>query len=66
MISADQAMYQAAATAEVYAKEGAKVFEAIFDTDPAISREAAATFLAGFMRAAAHDFDTAMRVNKED
>jgi hypothetical protein len=56
-------MYQAAATAEVYAKEGVKVFEDIFGTEAAHSREAAATFLAGFMQAAAHDFDTAMRIN---
>jgi hypothetical protein len=56
-------MYQAAATAEVYAREGAKVFEDIFGTTAARSQETAAVFLAGFMRAAAQDFDTVMRIN---
>lgn len=57
----DALMRQAAMTAELYAREGAKVFEDIFRMHPEEDPRVAAEFLKAFMRTAAHDFDTAMR-----
>ena len=61
----DALMRQAAMTAELYAREGAKVFEDIFRMRPEEDPRVAAEFLKAFMRTAAHDFDTSTReINK--
>ena len=61
MIDAEELMYQAAMTAEVYAREGVKVYQDVFGAHPSADPKAAAIFLSGFMRTAAHDFDTGIR-----
>lgn len=54
MISAQQAMEQAAITANLYARNGREMYHKLFGpvTDPV----AEATFVAAYMRAAAQDF----------
>ena len=64
MIDAETAMRQAALTAEVYALKGAETYEKIFGHPPAECPSAASVFIGHFMRAAAHDFDVAIRENQ--
>ena len=61
MTDAEYLMRQAGMTAEVYALKGAETYEKIFGHPPAESISAASVFIGHFMRAAAHDFDVAMR-----
>lgn len=56
MISPDDAMEQAHATARRYARMGMEAYEDYFDMSVAANPQAAATFLAGFMQAASIDF----------
>ena len=56
MITADQAMEQAHATARQYAIYAKKAYEDLFGTEVADDPQAAATFMAGFMQAASTDF----------
>ena len=64
MMTPDALMRQAAMTADLYAREGAKVYRDIFGLDPAQEPESAAVFIAAFMRTSAHDFDVGMRENR--
>lgn len=57
----DDMMRQAAMTAELYAREGSKVFMDIFGVHPGEEPKVAVDFLKAFMRTAAHDFEIAMR-----
>jgi len=61
MITPDDAMRQAHMTADLYAYEGSKAFGRIFGFSPEDEPQAAAIFIGQYMRAAAHDFDVAMR-----
>lgn len=61
MMTPDQAMTQAHATAQFYAHEAARTFQQIFGYPPADEPQAAAVFIGQYMRTAAHDFDVAMR-----
>jgi hypothetical protein len=56
MITADHAMEQAHETARRYAIFAKKAYEDLFDTEVGNDRQAAATFMAGFMQAASADF----------
>lgn len=56
MITADHAMEQAHTTANLYASYAKKSYEYLFDTEIENDRQAAATFMAGFMQAASTDF----------
>ncbi len=56
MITADHAMEQAHETARRYAIYAKKAYEDLFDTEVGNDRQAAATFMAGFMQAASADF----------
>jgi hypothetical protein len=56
MITADHAMEQAHETARRYAVFAKKAYEDLFDTEIGNDRQAAATFMAGFMQAASADF----------
>lgn len=56
MFTAADAMRQASMTAREYATEGKKAFEDIFNCSFEKNPQAAATFMAGFMQAAAMDF----------
>ena len=56
MITADHAMEQAHTTANLYASYAKKSYEYLFDTEIDNDRQAAATFMAGFMQAASTDF----------
>lgn len=56
MLTPTQAMDQASATAEEYARRGAEAYERIFGVRAAHDRVAGATFIAGFMQAASTDF----------
>jgi hypothetical protein len=56
MITADHAMEQAHMTANQYASYAKKSYEYLFDTEIGNDRQAAATFMAGFMQAASTDF----------
>jgi hypothetical protein len=56
MITPDEAMEQAHATARKYAYEGIKAFEDLTGLDPKKNPQATATFVAGFMQAASTDF----------
>ena len=61
MFTPEDAMRQAHQTADLYAHEAARKFEDIFRCPPEVEPEAAALFIAQYMRCAAHDFDVAMR-----
>ena len=61
MITPENAMNQAHMTADLYAYEGSKAFERIFGFWPENEPQAAAVFIGQYMRAAAHDYDVAMR-----
>lgn len=56
MITPDEAMEQAHATARKYAYEGIKAFEELTGLKPNNNPQALATFVAGFMQAASTDF----------
>ena len=56
MITPDAAMRQAHETAREYAIYAKKAYEDLFDTEIGNDRQAAATFMAGFMQAASADF----------
>lgn len=64
MLSADQAMDQAYKTARVYAFQGKQAYEEIFGMSVKADPQAAATFVASFMRTAALDYDTYMNLHK--
>ena len=58
-------MRQAAMTAELYAREGAKVYQDIFAMHPSNDPRAAVRINPDKKIAAAHDFDTSTReINK--
>lgn len=61
MFSPADAMRQAHMTADLYAWEASVAFEKIFGFPPEDEPQAAAIFIGQYMRAAAHDFDVAMR-----
>lgn len=56
MITPDHAVEQAHETARRYAVFAKKAYEDLFDTEVGNDRQAAATFVAGFMQAASTDF----------
>ena len=56
MLTPDEAMRQAHETAREYAIYARKAYEDLFDTEIGNDRQAAATFMAGFMQAASTDF----------
>jgi len=56
VIDAQRAMEQAEATAEYYASRGVETYQRIFGMSIDNNPVAAATFLAGFMQAAAIDY----------
>ena len=64
MMTAEELMRQAHMTAHEYAREGAKAYQDIFGMHPDVDPKAAAIFISGFMRTAAHDFDTGTRENR--
>jgi hypothetical protein len=57
MLIAQMAMEQAVATAARYAQEAKREYESIFSTPVSADPQAAATFIAAFMRTAAQDYD---------
>jgi hypothetical protein len=56
MTAPSDAMEQAHETARRYAIYAKKAYEDLFDTEVGNDRQAAATFMAGFMQAASADF----------
>ena len=56
MTTPSDAMQQAHMTAREYAVYAKKAYEDLFDTEIENDRQAAATFMAGFMQAASTDF----------
>ena len=56
MTTPSDAMQQAHMTAREYAVYAKKAYEDLFDTEIGNDRQAAATFMAGFMQAASTDF----------
>lgn len=56
MITPTEALHQAHMTAREYAIYAKKAYEDLFDTPINNDRQAAATFMAGFMQAASTDF----------
>jgi hypothetical protein len=56
MLSPDEAMRQAHATAREYANHGIRAFEDLTGLDPQKNPKAMAIFVSGFMQAAATDF----------
>jgi len=56
MTAPSDAMQQAHMTAREYAVYAKKAYEDLFDTEIGNDRQAAATFMAGFMQAASADF----------
>jgi hypothetical protein len=60
-MTAEELMRQAHLTAHEYAKYGVLAYEELFGVAVSENPMAAATFVAAFMRTAAHDFDVGIR-----